>query len=113
MAKVVGDDFVRLYSEDSIELALDGGTYVQVFYIAKFSKVELFGAVYKVVDHVEFYKIIMLDECGEVINNDNSGNYDCYKNVAFDIIFNKINSYDYQNTHKTFSKDFYNDTVTS
>ena len=114
MAKVVGDDFVRLYSEDSIELALDNGTYIQAFYTATFSNVKLFGVDYEVVEHVDFYKVVMLDEYGEVINNDNnSGNYDCYKNVAFDIIFNKINSHDYQNTHKTFSKDFYNDTVTS
>ena len=113
MAKVVSNDFVRLYSEDSIELALDNGTYVQVFYTAKFSKVELFGAVYKVVEHVDFYKVVMLDERGEVINNHNSSDYDCYKNVAFDIIFNRIDSYDYQTTYKTFSKDFYNDMMTS
>ena len=113
MAGVIGNDFVRLYSEDSIELALDDGTYAQVFYTAKSSKVKLFGAAYKVVESVEFSKIIMLDECGEVINNDNSSDYDYYKNVTFDIIFNKINSYDYQNTYKTFSKDFYNDMITS
>ena len=53
----------------------------------------------------------MLDECGEVVNDDNSSDYGCYKNVTFDIIYNKINSYDYQNTYKTFSKDFYNDMV--
>ena len=113
MAKVISNDFVRLYSEDSIELVLDDGKYVQVFYTAKFSKVKLFGVSYKVVEHVEFYKIIMLDECGEVINNDNSSDYDYYKNITFDIIFNKIDSYDYQNTYKTFSKDFYNDMITN
>ena len=113
MAKVIGNDFVRLYNEDAIELALDDGTYIQVFYTAKFSKVTLFGATYKVVESVDFYKIIMLDECGEVINNDNSSGYDYYKNVTFDIIFNKINSYDYQNDYKTFSKDFYNDMIAS
>ena len=113
MAGVIGNDFVRLYSEDSIELALDDGTYVQVFYTAKFSNVKLFGVSYKVVESVDFYKIIMLDECGEVINNDSTSCYNYYKNVAFDIIFNKINSYDYQNTYKTFSKDFYNDMIVS
>ena len=113
MAKVISNDFVRLYNEDAIELALDDGKYAQVFYTAKFSKVLLFGAAYKVVESVDFYKIIMLDEYGEVINNDNSSDYGYYKNVAFDIIFNKINSYDYQNTYKTFSKDFYNDMITS
>ena len=115
MAKVIGNDFVRLYDDDAIELALDNGTYVQVFYAAKFSKVKLFGAVYKVVESVDFYKLIMLDDCGEVINNHNSGNYsgnyNYYKNVAFDIIFNKIDGYDYQKTYKTFSKDFYNDMI--
>ena len=113
MTKVIGNDFVRLYNDDAVELALDNGTYVQVFYTAKFSKVKLFEVDYRIVEHVDFYKIVMLDECGEVINNHNSSDYDCYKNVAFDIIFNKINSYDYQNTRKTFSKDFYNDVITS
>ena len=112
MAKVVSNDFVRLYDDDAVELALDDGTYVQVFYNAKFSKVEFLGAAYKVVESVDFYKIVMLDECGEVINNGNSSDY-YYKTVTFDIIFNKINSYDYQNTYKTFSKDFYNDMITS
>ena len=111
MAKVISNDFVRLYDDDAIELALDDGKYVQVFYTAKFSKVKLFDVDYKIVKHVDFYKIVMLDECGEFINNDNSSDYDFYKNVAFDIIFNKINSYDYQNTYKVFSKDFYNDMV--
>ena len=113
MAKVVGNDFVRLYNDDVIELALDDGRYVQVFYTAKFSKVKLFEVAYKVVESVDFYKMIMLDEYGEVINNDNSSGCDYYKNVAFDIISNKINSYDYQNTYKVFSKDFYNDMITS
>ena len=111
MAKVIGNDFVRLYDDDAIELALDNGEYVQIFYTAKFSKVALFGGDYKVVESVDFYKLIMLDECGEVVNNDNSSDYNYYKNVTFDIIFNKINSYDYQNTYKTFSKDFYNDVI--
>ena len=113
MAKVVGNNFVRLYDDDAVELELDDGKYVQVFYTATFSDVILFGAVYKVVESVEFYKIIMLDEYGEVVNNDNTSDYDCYKNVTFDIIFNKIDSYDYQNDYKTFSKDFYNDMITS
>ena len=113
MTKVISNDFVRLYNDDAVELALDNGTYVQVFYTAKFSKVKLFGVDYKVVEHVEFSKIVMLDERGEVINNDNSSDYDYYKNVAFDIIFDKINSYDYQNTYKTFGKDFYNDMIAS
>lgn len=113
MAKVIGNDFVRLYTDDVIELALDDGKYIQVFYTAKFSKVVLFGVTYKVVESVDFYKIIMLDECGEVVSNDNSIDYDYYKNVTFDIIFNKIDSYDYQNTHRTFSRDFYNDVITS
>ena len=113
MTRVVSNDFVRLYDDDVIELALDNGTYVQLFYTAKFSKVKLFGAAYKVVEHVDFYKIVTLDEYGEVINNDNNSDYDCYKNVAFDIIFNRIDSYDYRTTYKTFSKEFYNDTVTS
>ena len=113
MAKVIGNDFARLYNEDAIELALDDGKYVQVFYNAEFSKVLLFGAAYKVVESVDFYKIIMLDERGEVVNNDNNGCYDGYKNVTFDIILNKIDSYDYQNTYKTFSKDCYNDMITS
>ena len=112
MAKVIGNDFVRLYNDDAIELVLDDGTYVQVFYTAKFSKVKLFGVDYRIVEHVDFYKTITLDEYGEVINNDNDNDYDYYKNVTFDIIFNKINSYDYQNTYKTFSKDFYNDILT-
>ena len=111
MAKVVSNDFVRLYSEDSIELALDDGTYVQVFYTAKFSKVTLFGVAYRVVERVDFYKVVTLDERGEVINNDNISDYDYYKNVTFDIIFNKINSYDYQHSYKTFSKGFYNDMI--
>ena len=112
MAKVIGNNFVRLYNDDAIELTLDNGTYVQVFYTAKFSKVKLFGVDYRIVEHVDFYKTITLDEYGEVINNDNDNDYDYYKNVTFDIIFNKINSYDYQNTYKTFSKDFYNDILT-
>ncbi len=113
MAKVISNDFVRLYNDDAVELALDDDKYVQVFYTAKFSNVTFFGADYKVVESVDFYKIIMLGECGEVINNDNIIGYDYYKNVTFDIIFNKINSYDYQNTYKTFSKDFYNDMIAS
>ena len=36
MAKVIGNDFVRLYDDDAIELALDDDKYVQVFYTAKF-----------------------------------------------------------------------------
>ena len=111
MAKVIGNDFVRLYDDDAIELVLDDGTYVQVFYTAKFSNVALFGEAYKIVEHVDFYKIVTLDEYGEIINNDNSGDYDYYKNVAFDIIANKINNHDYQKTYKTFSKDFYNDMI--
>ena len=111
MAKVISNDFVRLYNDDAIELALDDGKYVQVFYTAKFSNVALFGVAYKVVDSVDFYKIIMLDEYGEVVNNGNSSGYDYYKNTTFDIIFNKIDSYGYQNTYKTFSKDFYNDMI--
>ena len=111
MAKVIGNDFVRLYDDDAIELALDNDKYVQVFYTAKFSKVKLFGVDYKIIEHVDFSKVVTLDECGEVINNDNSSDYDYYKNVTFDIIFNKIDSYDYQNTYKTFSKDFYNDVI--
>ena len=113
MAKVVSNDFVRLYDDDAIELALDDGGYIQVFYTAKFSNVTLFGSSYKVVECVDFYKIVMLDEYGEVINNDNYSYYYYYKTVTFDIIFNKINTYDYQNTYKTFSKDFYNDMMTS
>ena len=54
-----------------------------------------------------------MDECGDVINDDDNSCYDYYKNVALDIIFNKINSYNYQSTYKTFSKDFYNDMITS
>ena len=113
MAKVVSNDFVRLYDDDVVELALDDDRYVQVFYNAEFSKVELFGAAYRVVERVDFYKIIMLDECGWVINNNNISDYGYYKTVALDIIFNKIDSYDYQNNYKTFSKDFYNDMITS
>ena len=113
MAKVVSNDFVRLYDDDVVELALDDDRYVQVFYTAKFSKVTLFGVAYRVVERVDFYKVVTLDERGEVINNDNISDYDYYKNVTFDIIFNKINSYDYQNAYKTFSKDFYNDMITS
>ena len=113
MAKVISNNFVRLYNDDAIELALDDGKYVQVFYTAKFSNVKLFGAAYKVVESVGFYKIIVLDECGEVVNNDDSSCYEDYKNVTFDIILNKIDSYDYQNTYKTFSKEFYNDMITS
>ena len=117
MAKVISNDFVRLYNEDSIELALDNGKYIQVFYTAKFSKVKLFDVDYKVVESVDFSKIVMLDEYGEVIteviNNNNSSDYDYYKTVAFDIISNKIDSYDYYKTYKTFSKDFYNDMITS
>ena len=116
MAKVIGNDFARLYNNDAIELALDDGKYVQVFYTAKFSGVTLFGVAYKVVESVEFYKIILLDEHGEVINDDDNSDYnnryDYYKNTL-DIIFNKINSYDYQKMYKTFSKDFYNDMITS
>lgn len=113
MAEVIGNNFVRLYNEDAIELTLDNGNYVQLFYTATFENVTLFGAAYKVVESVDFYKIIMLDECGEVINNDNSNYYDYYKKATFDIIFNKIDNYDYQNTYKTFSKDFYNDMIAS
>ena len=113
MAKVIGNNFVRLYDEDAIELALDNGKYVQLFYNAEFSKVILFGAAYKVVESVYFSQVIMLDEYGEIINNDDSSCYEDYKNVAFDVIFHKINSYDYQNTYKTFSKDYYNDMITS
>ena len=111
MAKVIGNDFVRLYNDDVIELALDDGKYIQIFYTAKFSKVKFFGAAYKVVESVDFYKIVTLDEYGEVINN--NIDYDDYKNVTLDIIFNKIDGYDYQNTYKTFSKDFYNDVIAS
>ena len=111
MTKVIGNDFVRLYSDDAIELALDDGKYVQVFYNAEFSKVKLFGVDYRIVEHVDFYKVVMLDACGEVVNNDDNSCYDDYKNVTFDIIANKINSYDYQNTYKVFSKDFYNDVI--
>ena len=112
MAEVISNDFVRLYDDDNVELALDDGTYVQVFYTAKFSKVKLFGVDYRIVEHVDFYKIVMLDENGEVINNDNDNDYDYYKNVTSDIIFNRIDSYDYRTTYKTFSKDFYNDILT-
>ena len=112
MAKVVSNDFVRLYDDDVVELALDDDRYVQVFYTAEFSKVTLFGVVYKILESVDFYKLVMLDECGEVINNDNISDYGYYKTVTLDIIFNKIDSYDYQNTYKTFSKDFYNDMMT-
>ena len=113
MAEVVSNDFVRLYDDDVIELALDDGKYAQVFYTAKFSNVILFEVDYRIVEHVDFYKTVMLDEYGEVINNHNISDYDYYKNVTFDIIFNKINSYDYQNTYKTFGKDFYNDMIAS
>ena len=117
MAKVISSDFVRLYNEDVIELALDNDKFVQVFYTAKFSNVKLFDVDYKVVESVDFYKIVMLDEYGEVIteviNNHNMSDYDYYKTVAFDIISNKINSYDYQKTYKTFIRDFYNDMITS
>ena len=109
MAKVISNDFVRLYNDDAIELALDDGTYIQVFYTAKFSKVKLFGVDYRIVEHVDFYKVVMLDENGDVINNDNDNDYDYYKNVTFDIIFNRIDSYDYRTTYKTFSKDFCKD----
>ena len=113
MAKVISNDFVRLYNDDAIELALDNGTYAQVFYTAKFSKVKLFEVDYKILASVDFYKIVMLDEYGEFVNDDNSSDYDYYKNVTFNIIFNKINSYDYQKTYKTFSKDYYNDMITN
>ena len=113
MAKIISNDFVRLYNDDAIELALDDDKYVQVFYTAKFSQVVLFGADYKILECVHFYKIVMLDEYGEVANNDDDSDYDYYKNVTFDIIFNKINSYDYQNIYRTFSKDFYNDMIAS
>ncbi len=113
MAKVISNDFVRLYNDDAVELALDDDKYVQVFYTAKFSNVTFFGADYKVVESVDFYKIIMLGECGEVVHNHNSSSYDYYKNVTLDIIFDKIDSYDYQKTYKTFSKDFYNDMIAS
>ena len=113
MTKVVGNDFVRLYDEDSIELVLDDGKYIQVFYKATFSDVRLFWVDYKVVESVEFYKIILLDEHGEVINDGDNSCYKDYKNVTLDIIFNKINSYDYQKMYKTFSKDFYNDMITN
>ena len=113
MTKVIGNDFVRLYDDDAVELALDDGTYVQVFYTAKFSKVKLFEVDYKILERVDFYKIIVLDEYGEFVNNDNNSCYDCYKTVTLDIIFNKIDSYDYRTTYKTFSKDFYNDMITS
>ena len=113
MAKVISNDFVRLYNDDAIELALDDGKYVQIFYTAEFSNVRLFGVDYKILECVDFYKVVMLDACGEVVNNYNSSDYDYYKNVTFDIIANKINSYDYQNTYKTFSKEFYNDVIAS
>ena len=112
MAKIIGNDFVRLYDDDAIELVLDDETYVQVFYTAKFSKVTLFGGDYRIVERVDFYKVVTLAEHGEVVNNDNSSDdnicYDYYKNIIFDIIFNKIDSYDYQKTYKVFSKEFYN-----
>lgn len=111
MAKVISNDFVRLYTDDVIELALNDGKYIQVFYTAKFSNVILFEAAYKVVESVDFYKIVTLDEYGEVMNNDNSSDYDYYKSVTLDIIYNKIDSYDYQNTYKTFSKEFYTDVI--
>ena len=109
MAEVVSNDFVRLYNDDAIELTLDDGTYVQVFYTAKFSKVKLFGVNYRIVEHVDFYKVVMLDEYGNVINNDNNSGYNYYKNVTLDIIFNRIDSYDYRTAYKTFSKDFCKD----
>ena len=111
MAKVIGNDFVRLYDDDAIELELDDGKCIQVFYTAKFSKVKFFGVVYKVVERVDLSHVVMLDEYGNVINNDNKCCYDDYKNVTLNIIFDKINSYDYQNTYKVFSKDFYNDVI--
>ena len=109
MAKVIGNDFVRLYNDDAIELELDDGTYVQVLYTAEFSKVKLFGVDYRVVEHVDFYKVVILDENGDVINNDNDNDYDYYKNVTFDIVFNRLDSYDYRTTYKTLSKDFCKD----
>ena len=111
MAKVVSNDFVRLYSEDSIELALDDGTYAQVFYTAEFSNVTLFGVAYKVVERVDFSHVVTLDERGEVTNNHNMSDCGYYKKVAFDIISNKIDSYDYQHMYKTFSKDYINDVI--
>ena len=113
MTKVISNDFVRLYDDDAVELALDDGKYVQVFYTAKFSKIKFLDVSYKVVERVDVYKVVMLDECGEVVNNDNKCCYDDYKNVTLNIIFDKINSYDYQNTHKVFSKDFYNDMISN
>ena len=113
MVKVISNDFVRLYNDDAIELELNDGKYIQVFYTATFENVTLFGFDYKILECVDFYKLVMLDEYGDVVNNDDSSCYDYYKNVTLDIIFNKINSYDYQHTHKTFSKDFYNDVIAS
>lgn len=49
------------------------------FIMLSFSKVTLFGAAYKVVESVDFYKIIMLDGYGEVVNNDNNNCHDYYK----------------------------------
>ena len=113
MAKVIGNDFVRLYDDDAVELALDDGKYVQVFYTAKFSKLTFLGVVYKVVERVDLSHVVMLDEYGNVINNDNKCCYDDYKNVTLNIIFDKIDSYDYQNNYKTFGKDFYQDMITN
>ena len=109
MAKVIGNDFARLYNDDAVELELDDGTYVQVLYTAEFSNVKLFGVDYRVVEHVDFYKVVILDENGDVINNDNDNDYDYYKNVTFDIVFNRLDSYDYRTAYKTFSKDFCKD----
>ena len=106
MAKVIGNDFARLYNDDAVELELDDGTYVQVLYTAEFSNVKLFGVDYRVVEHVDFYKVVILDENGDVINNDNDNDYDYYKNVTFDTVFNRLDSYDYRTTYKTLSKDF-------
>ena len=111
MAKVIDNNFVRLYDEDAIELALDDGTYVQVFYTATFSDVRLFWVNYKVLENVELSQVIMLDECGLVINDDDNSDYNYYKNVTLDIIFNKINSYDYRKMYKTLSKDFIHDMI--
>ena len=113
MAKVIGNNFVRLYDDDAVELALDDGRYVQVFYKATFSDVRLFWVDYKVVESVEFSQVIMLDECGEVINDDDNSDYNYYKNVTLDIIFNKLDSYDYRKMYKTLSKDFVHDMITN
>ena len=113
MAKVIDNNFVRLYDDDAVELALDDGKYVQVFYKATFSDVRLFWVDYKVVESVDFYKIILLDEHGEVINDDDNSDYNYYKNVTLDIIFNKLDSYDYRKMYKTLSKDFVHDMITN